>query len=111
MCISLICILMLETVPQLPEYVQWAEQLRVDRILFQPLAENLGRWEKRAGWHRESDLFVRDLVTLEHSIDALHRRSRQAARMEMPLRPLRQMREYFVRPESFQIRRGHCMLG
>jgi len=111
MCISLICILMLETVPQLPEYVQWAEQLGVDRILFQPLAENLGRPEKRPGWHRESGLFVRDLVTLEHSINALQRRSRRPARMEMPLRPLRQMREYFVRPESFQIRRGHCMLG
>jgi hypothetical protein len=31
--------------------------------------------------------------------------------MEMPLRPLREMREYFVRPESFQLRRGHCTLG
>ena len=31
--------------------------------------------------------------------------------MELPLRPLREMREYFVRPESFQIMRGRCMLG
>jgi hypothetical protein len=29
----------------------------------------------------------------------------------MPLRPLREMREYFVHPESFQIRSGRCMLG
>jgi len=111
MCISLICILMRETVPQLAEYVQWAEGLGVDRILFQPLAENLGRPEKRPGWHRESDLFLRDMETLEHSIDALHRRGRQPAHMEMPLRPLREMREYFACPESFQIRQGHCMLG
>jgi len=110
-CVSLICILMRETVPQLAEYVQWAEELGVDRILFQPLAENLGRPEKRADWHRESNLFVRDLEPLEHSIDALNRRGRRPAHMEMPLRPLREMREYFVRPESFQIRRGHCMLG
>jgi MoaA/NifB/PqqE/SkfB family radical SAM enzyme len=111
MCVSLVCILMRETVPHLAEYAQWAEELGVDRILFQPLAENLGRPEKRAAWHRESDLFVRDLETLEHSIDALNRRDRHQAQMEMPLRPLREMREYFVRPESFQIRRGHCMLG
>ena len=111
MCVSLICILMRETVPQLAAYAQWAEELGVDRILFQPLAENLGRQEKRTDWHRESDLFVRDLETLDHSIDALGRQDRHPAHMDMPLRPLREMREYFVRPESFQIRRGHCMLG
>jgi MoaA/NifB/PqqE/SkfB family radical SAM enzyme len=111
MCVSLVCILMRETVPQLAEYARWAEELGVDRILFQPLAENLGRPEKQADWHRESSLFVRDLETLEHSIDALNQRGRRPARMEMPLRPLREMRECFVRPESFQIRRGHCMLG
>jgi MoaA/NifB/PqqE/SkfB family radical SAM enzyme len=108
MCVSLICILMRETVPQLAEYVHWAEELGVDRILFQPLAENLGRPEKRADWYRESDLFVRDLETLDHSIDAL---SWRPAHIEMPLCPLREMRQYFVRPESFQIRQGHCMLG
>lgn len=111
MCVSLTCILMRETVPQLAEYVQWVEELGADRILFQPLAENPGRPERRADWHRESDLFVRDLETLEHSIDGLNRRGRRPAQMEMPLRPLREMREYFVRPQSFQIRRGHCMLG
>lgn len=111
MFVSLICILMRETVPQLAEYVRWAEELGVDSILFQPLVENLGRPEKRPDWHRESDLFVRDLETLAHSIDALNRRGRHPAHLEMPLRPLREMREYFVRPESFQIRRGHCMLG
>jgi len=111
MCVSLICILMRETVPQLAAYAQWAEELGVDRILFQPLVENLGRPEKRADWHRESDLFVRDLETLEHSIDALKRRGGRPAQMDMPLRPLREMSEYFVHPESFQIKRGHCMLG
>ena len=111
MCVSLICILMRETVPQLAEYVQWAEELGVDRILFQPLAENVGRPEKRADWHRESDLFVSDLETLEDSIDALSLGGRRPAHMEMPLRPLREMRGYFLRPESFQIARGHCMLG
>ena len=109
-CVSLICILMRETVPQLAEYARWAEGLGVDRVLFQPLAENLGRPVKQADWHRESDLFVRDLETLDRSIDALNRGGRPA-RMEIPLRPLREMREYFVRPASFQIREGHCMLG
>ena len=109
--VSLICILMRETVPQLAEYVQWAEELGVDGILFQPLAENVGRPEKRPDWHRESDLFVRDLETLEDSIDALNRRGRHSAHMEMPLRPLREMREYFVRPESFQIRQGPLHAG
>jgi MoaA/NifB/PqqE/SkfB family radical SAM enzyme len=108
MCVSLVCILMRETVPHLAEYARWAEELGVDRVLFQPLAENLGRPEKRADWHRESNLFVRDLGPLEHSIDALNRRDRRSPRMELLLRPLR---EYFDRPESFQIRRGHCMLG
>jgi MoaA/NifB/PqqE/SkfB family radical SAM enzyme len=111
MCVSLICILMQETVPQLAEYVQWAEGLGVDRILFQPLTENLGRPEKRAGWYRESNLFVRDFETLERSIDQLNLLGRRPATLEMPLRPLEEMREYFVQPESFQIRQGHCMLG
>ena len=111
MSVSLICIIMRETAPQLAEYAQWAEELGVDRILFQPLAESPGRPEKRADWHRESNLFVRDLAPLEYSIDALQRRGRRSAHMELPLRPLREMREYFVRPESFQIMRGRCMLG
>lgn len=111
MCVSLICIIMRETAPQLAEYAQWAEELGVDRIMFQPLAENLGRPEKRAGWHRESDQFPRDLEPLDRSIDALERLRRGSARMEMPLRPLRDMREYFVYPESFQIKGGRCMVG
>jgi len=111
MSVSLICILMRETAPQLAAFAQWAEELGVDRILFQPLAEPPGRPEKRSDWHRESDLFVRDLEPLEHSIDALHRRDRRSARMQLPLGPLREMREYFVRPESYQINRGRCMLG
>ena len=49
MCVSLICILMRETVPQLAEYVHWAEALGVDSILFQPLGENLGPAGKAAG--------------------------------------------------------------
>jgi MoaA/NifB/PqqE/SkfB family radical SAM enzyme len=108
MCVSLICILMRETVPQLAEYVHWAEELGVDRILSQPLAENLGRPEKRADWYRKSNLFVHDLETLDHSIDAL---SCRPAHIEVPLGPLREMRQYFVRPETFQIRQGHCMPG
>src|ERR1019366_965640 len=45
------------------------------------------------------------------SIDALNLRGRRSAHMELPFRPLREMREYFVRPESFQITGGRCMLG
>jgi MoaA/NifB/PqqE/SkfB family radical SAM enzyme len=111
MSVSLICIVMRETAPQLAEYAQWAEELGVDRILFQPLAEPPGRPEKRADWHRESDLFIRDLEPLERSIDVLNRQGRRSAHMELPLRPLRDMREYLDRPESFQIGRGRCMLG
>lgn len=111
MSITLICILMRETAPQLAEYTQWAEGLGVDRILFQPLAEPPGRPEKRTGWHRESDLFVRDLEPLEQSINALNRRDRRSPGTELRLRPLQEIREYFVRPDSFQINRGRCMLG
>ena len=50
MCVSLICIIMRETAPKLAEYAQWAEEVGVDRVMFQPLAESLGRPEKRAGW-------------------------------------------------------------
>ncbi len=111
MSVSLICIIMQETAPQLAEYANWAEELGVDRILFQPLAEPPGRPEKRADWHRENNLFVRDLEPLEHSIDALNRRGRRSSQMELPLRPVAEMREYLLRPESFQINRGRCMLG
>lgn len=111
MFVSLICIVMRETAPQLAEYARWAEELGVDRILFQPLAEPPGRPEARADWHRENNLFVRDLEPLEHSINALSGRGPGSARLELPLHPLREMREYFVHPESFQIERGRCMLG
>ena len=111
MCVSLICIIMRETASQLAEYAQWAEELGVDRILFQPLAENLGRPEKRADWYRESDQFPRDLEPLDRSIDALERFRRRSAHVEMPLRLLRDMREYFVYPDSFQIKAGRCMVG
>ena len=111
MSVSLICIVMRETAPQLAEYTQWAEELGVDRVLFQPLVKPPGRPEEGADWHRESNLLVRDPEPFEHFIDALHRRGRRPAHMELPLRPLRDMREYFVRPESFQINRGRCRLG
>ena len=111
MSVSLICIITRETAPHLAEYARWAEELGVDRIMFQPLAESPGRPERRVGWHGESNLFVRDLEQLDHSIDALNRRGGRSTHMELPLRPLREMRESFVHPESFQIHRGRCMLG
>lgn len=111
MCVSLICIIMRETAPQLAEYAQWAEEVGVDRVMFQPLAESLGRPEKRAGWHRESDQFPRDLEPLDRSIDALERFHRHSKHMEMQLGALREMREYFVYPDSFQIRDSRCMVG
>lgn len=111
MTVSLICILMRETVPQLAEYTQWAEALGVDRVLFQPLAESPGRSEKRADWHSKTDLFVDDLAPLDQSIEALNEWGRRSSIVDMTLRPLREMREYFVKPRSFQINRGRCMLG
>jgi Fe-coproporphyrin III synthase len=111
MYVSLICIIMRETVAQLAEYARWAEELGVNRIFFQPLAQPLGRQERRAGWHRESNLFVRDLEALDHSMNALYRWCRCSSHIEVPLRPLREVREYFVHPDSFQISRGRCMLG
>lgn len=111
MSVTLICILMRETVPHLAEFTQWAEELGVDRVLFQPLAEPPGRAEKRPEWHSETGLFVRDLAPLDHSIDALSQWGQRSPILDMTLGPLREMREYFVRPESFQISGGNCRLG
>jgi len=111
MYVSLICIIMRETVGQLAEYARWAEELGVDRVFFQPLSAPLGRQERRADWHRESESFIRDLDALDQSMDALSRWHRRSSRIEAPLRPLREVREYFADPESFQISRGRCMLG
>ena|SRR5947209_3609967 len=83
MPVSLICIVMRESAPVLAEY---------------------------ADCHRESDLFVRDLERLARSLDALNRRAR-SPHMELPLRPLRDMTDSCVHPESFQIARNRCMLG
>jgi MoaA/NifB/PqqE/SkfB family radical SAM enzyme len=111
MIISLVCIIMRETASQLPEYAQWAEELGVDRVFFQPLAQSPGSPEKNADWHSESNLFVRDLEPLERSISALDRRRRGAAQIELRLNSLPELKEYFARPESFQIMRDRCMLG
>ncbi|MCJ7807950.1 MAG: hypothetical protein MUP73_04455, partial [Dehalococcoidia bacterium] len=37
MVVSLICIIMRETIEQLVDYVYWAEQMRINRVLFQPI--------------------------------------------------------------------------
>lgn len=110
MFISLVCIITRDTASQLPEYAQWAEDLGVDRVFFQPLAQSPGSPEKLADWHTESNLFVRDLEPLERSFSTLDRR-RSATQMEVRLNSLRELKEYFIRPESFQITRNRCMLG
>jgi MoaA/NifB/PqqE/SkfB family radical SAM enzyme len=111
MCVSLICIVMRETAAQLAEYAQWAEELGVDRVFFQPLADSPGRPETTADWHQESNLFVRDIEPLEHSIQTLQQWGRRSEHVEVQLRALRDMPQYFGQPESFQIHRGRCMLG
>jgi MoaA/NifB/PqqE/SkfB family radical SAM enzyme len=111
MIISLVCIIMRETAPQLAEYSDWAAELGVDRIFFQPLAQSPGSPEKQADWYRESNLIVRDIEPLERSMNAVNRIRRGSAQIDLRLNSLREMKEYFARPESFQITRSHCMLG
>lgn len=86
MSVSTICIIMRETAPYLPDYARWAKDLGVDNILFQPVTEPAGRPQKRPDWHKESELFVRDLPMLEDSIGELIRLKTETDRIELTQR-------------------------
>lgn len=111
MSVSVICILMRETAPQLPEFAKWAEDVGVDNILFQPIAEPAGRPVRQANWYRESELFITDLQGLDRSMGELIRWQAATNRIELPASTLRSMQDYFANPAEFQIKGRRCMLG
>lgn len=111
MSVSVVCIIMRETVSQLAEFAQWAEDLGVDAILFQPIAQAPLSPEKTADWYKESNLFVSDLKSLESSFKDLLRIKSKTNRIELTEDSLRLMQEYFSKPEEVQMKGSRCLLG
>jgi len=111
MSVSVLCIIMRETAAQLADFARWAEELGVDNILFQPIADVTGRAEKRSDWYEASNLFVKDLDALGRSFDELIQLKTTSDKIELTSGTLRAMQEYFARPAEFQIKGRRCMLG
>ena len=54
MAVTVVSIVMNDTISQLVNYVNWAQDLGVDRVLFQPISPNYGVIDSDRQWYKKS---------------------------------------------------------
>ncbi|MBN1867069.1 radical SAM protein [Candidatus Sumerlaeota bacterium] len=110
MTVSAMCIVMRDTVDRLPEFVEWARAVGVDRVLFQPLGPN-PRAEGDPRWFEKNEWFVRDTARVDRAIDALLALKEKGAPIENSADNLEKIKTFFRNPSMTQITRSRCLLG
>lgn len=111
MSITTTCIIMKDTISELPEYVRWTKDLGVDLVQFQPIAPNFGAEADVLEWMRTSDAFIRDLDELDRVMDALIAMKAEDDRIVNSVENLEKVKEYFRDPAHAQVKKDKCMLG
>jgi MoaA/NifB/PqqE/SkfB family radical SAM enzyme len=112
MFVTAVCIVMKDTIAQLPEFVRWAEGLGIDRVLFQPIAARIGSAEERNPlWHERSPYFVRDLALLDRIVAELVAMKPQSRILGNGRDHLRKFAAYFRTFGTVWTARTRCMKG
>ncbi|MCK4306174.1 MAG: radical SAM protein [Candidatus Eisenbacteria sp.] len=111
MVITAVCIIMRDTIGQLVDYVKWAEDLSIDRVLFQPIMPTLGGSESDRLWYKTSERFVRDRAQVRRIMAELETQRQNNSIIANGHDEFRKFQEYFENPNIVQIHRTRCMLG
>ena len=109
MVVSLICIIMRETIKQLVDYVYWAEQMGIDRILFQPIHPNYPNTDPH--WYEKSDLFIQDHELVNKVMNQLVALKEKKGIISNSVDNFQQIKRYFQNPNTVQTRHSKCMKG
>lgn len=109
--VSAICIVMEETVREIPRFILWAEELGISHLLFQPIASTTGRAGPREVGPAVGVSCVRDRDALERALEALGQARRGSGLVDLSDRDLAWIRGAFFRPESLGNGGRSCRLG
>lgn len=110
MTVTLVCIVMNETVGELTAFVNCACEAGADRVLFQPIGPTYGAIFER-DWYTSDPYFVRDLDTLNRQIDELVALAKAGDTVGNSVEHLEKIRAYFRDPNTVQVPDGKCMAG
>ncbi|MCK4302914.1 MAG: radical SAM protein [Candidatus Eisenbacteria sp.] len=111
MIVTLVCIIMRETIGQLVDYVKWAEDMGVDRVLFQPIMPTFGKSKSGHYWYRTDDRFVKDQDQVRQVMAELIALRDNGSIIANGADEFGKFQAYFADPNIVQIHRTRCMLG
>jgi MoaA/NifB/PqqE/SkfB family radical SAM enzyme len=111
MAVTAVCIVMSDTISQLINYVYWANELGVDRVLFQPIVPNYGVPDTDRQWYEKSKYFVHDLDLVKRVMDDLISLKQTTDIIGNTVDNIEKMKDYFENPNLIQIKRSRCMIG
>ena len=109
MVVSLTCIIMRETIEQLVDYAYWAEQMQIDRVLFQPIHPNYPNTDLH--WYKKNDFFIQDHELVNKVMDQLIALKQKKGIISNSVDNLQKIKRYFQNPNAVQIRHSKCMKG
>jgi MoaA/NifB/PqqE/SkfB family radical SAM enzyme len=111
MVVTVVSIIMHDTIGQLVDYVAWADEIGADRVLFQPIMPTFGSRESGSDWYTQDDRFVRDLDQVRQVMSELVALKQAGASIANGVDEFAKFTEYFTNPNIVQIHRTRCMLG
>ncbi len=111
MVITFVCIVMRETIGQMVDYVKWAADLGVDRVLFQPIVPNFGEQQAADDWYLTDDHFVQDSDQVRRVMDQMIALNEVGSIIANGSDEFEKFAAYFENPNIVQIHRTRCMLG
>lgn len=111
MVLGLAAIVMEQNYRQLPAFVDWATELGVDRILFQPIQPTFASPEAQdPGWYGKNEFWVQDAGAFSDTMQALVEMKRQGKPIWNSEGQLEGMAVYFRDP-GLAINQGQCEVG
>jgi MoaA/NifB/PqqE/SkfB family radical SAM enzyme len=111
MFVSMICIIMRETIEQLVDYVYWAEQMGIDQVLFQPIGPNPGIQNTDSQWYEKNIFFIQDNELVNKVMNQLITLKQKKGIISNSVDNLQKIKKYFQNPNTVQIRHSKCMKG
>jgi MoaA/NifB/PqqE/SkfB family radical SAM enzyme len=111
MVVTVVCIIMRETIGQLVDYVAWADAIGADRVLFQPIMPTFGTRDSGRDWYTRDDRFVHDMDQVRRVMSELVALKEGGANIANGVDEFGKFTEYFTNPNIVQIHRTRCMLG
>lgn len=102
MHLSISTIILKQNLEELLSIVRWAEEMKLDFVVFQPLEENFQAKTHHSNWYKRSEFWIDDLELLNNTLDELITLKSQGAPIWNSVTQLNAIRDYYRAPEELK---------